>query len=244
MRAVGLVGLDDVVVLEAAIEGRQLGVAPDDVHEGRRPVIARGHAFRQRGDVVPDAEHTPDAVSRAVHVRRLSGEDGGDGGERPRRLCPGVVVALALRGEGVEVRRRLARVAVGGKVVGAHRVEDHEHHVRLRRSPVTAGLEHRAHREQAADASSEPETGACGSRDRRHESPRPGASSREGVHSEPAPGASCHACSREDLECGSSYREARAWRAAHRARPIAYRTPAPARVRAGLHSPRFPCRAG
>jgi hypothetical protein len=64
-----------------------------------------------------------------MDVRWLAGEDAGDRGQRPGSVGPGVVVAFALGGEAIEVRRRLALVAVAREVVGAGRVEHDEQDV-------------------------------------------------------------------------------------------------------------------
>ena len=66
-------------------------------------------------------------VVRAVPAGEEPGEERGVAGKRPAARGVGALEANSARREASQVRRGIALVSVGRRVVRAHRVEDHEH---------------------------------------------------------------------------------------------------------------------
>jgi hypothetical protein len=95
--------------------------------EGRVLVAGRGEALREELRVGRDGRRE---VGRAVQVGQQPGEQRRGRRQRPRRRPVDALEPLPARGEPVEVRRRLARVAVAAEPVGAQRVDADEQDVR------------------------------------------------------------------------------------------------------------------
>ena len=99
-------------------------------HRGGREAGLR-QDLGQRHLAGGDAHRVAGLAEEARRVAR--GEERVDRREGARRLAPGALEEHALGGEGIEVGRRGAAVAVGADVVGAQRVDQHEDDVARRR---------------------------------------------------------------------------------------------------------------